>query len=125
MLAFSLISWLSFITTTIAFAAFLIVILGAGNMVSVYWPKRIDPGQPRSQVISKAAGYSALLTFVFIALFVGIAVLGVKKWDFQWFPLALGVATLLLALKLYSFWSDRAVNYLQDHLEDMSSELCS
>lgn len=125
MMAFSLISRLSFVTTTIAFAAFLIVILGAGNMISVYWPKRIDPSQPRSQVISKAAGYSALLTFVFIALFVGIAVLGVRKWDLEWFPLALGAVALLLALKLYSTWSNRAVAYVQDHLEEMSSELCS
>jgi len=125
MMAFSLISWLSFATTTIAFAAFLIIVLGAGNMVSVYWPRRIDPSQPRSQVISKAAGYSALLTLVLIAVFVGLAVFGVWKWDLEWFPLALGAATLLLALKLYSYWSDRAVNYVQDHLEEMSSELCS
>lgn len=125
LIAFSLISWFSFVTTTVAFAAFLIIILGAGNMVSVYWPKRIDPNQPRSRVISKAAGYSTLLILAFMTLFVGIAVLGVRKWELEWFPFGLSVAALLLALKLYSTWSNRAVNYLQDHLEEMSSELCS
>jgi hypothetical protein len=125
MVAFSLITWLSFATTTIAFSAFLLMILGAGNMVSVYWPKRIDPTQPRSQVISKAAAYASLLTFVPIALFGGIGVVVVEVWKLEWFPLALSAATLLLALQLYSYWSRRAVNYLQDHLEEVASELCS
>jgi hypothetical protein len=125
MLAFSLITWLSFVTTTIAFVAFLLMALGAGNMVSVYWPKRVDPTVTRSQVISKAAGYASLLSFVPIALFGGISAVVSQVWNLDWFPLALSVATLLLALKLYSFWSRRAVNYLQDHLEEMASELCS
>jgi ABC-2 type transport system permease protein len=125
MIAFSLITWLSFVTTTIAFVAFLLMILGAGNMISVYWPKRIDPTQPRSQVISKAAGYASLLTFLPIALFVGMGLVAVQVWELKWFPLALSVATLLLGLKLYSYWSQRAVNYLRDRLEEMSSELSS
>jgi ABC-2 type transport system permease protein len=125
MIAFSLITWLSFVTTTIAFAAFLLMILGAGNMISVYWPKRIDPTQPRSQVISKAAGYASLLTFLPIALYAGIGLVVVQVWEIEWFPLALSVATLLLALKLYSYWSQRAVNYLRDRLEEMASELSS
>src|SRR5438477_78525 len=64
MLAFSLIPWLSFATTTIAFVAFLLMALGAGNMVSVYWPRRIDATMTRSQVISKAAAYTSLLSFI-------------------------------------------------------------
>jgi hypothetical protein len=125
LLAFSLIPWLSFVTTTIAFVAFLLMALGAGNMVSVYWPKRIDATVTRSQVISKAAGYASLLSFIPIALYGAISVVVSRFWNLEWFPLALSVATLLLALKLYSYWSRRAVNYLRDHLEDMASELCS
>ena len=125
MMALSLITWLSFATTTIAFVAFLLMILGAGNMISVYWPKRIDSTLTRSQVTSKAASYASLLSFVPIVLFGGIGLVVVKIWRLDWFPLVLSVATLLLALKLYSYWSQRAVNYLQDHLEEMSSELCS
>jgi len=125
MLVFSLIPWLSFATTTIAFFAFLLMALGAGNMVSVYWPKRIDATVTRSQVISKAAGYASLLSFIPIALFGGISAVVSLVWGLDWFPLALSVATLLLALKLYSYWSRRAESYLLDHLEEIASELCS
>jgi hypothetical protein len=125
LLAFSLITWLSFIATTVAFIAFLLMALGAGNLISVYWPKRIDSSATRSQVISKAASYASIFSFLPIALFIGAIVLVTRAWNLDWLPLAMSMGALLVALKLYSYWLQRAVNYLQDHLEDMASELCS
>src|SRR5205807_10630089 len=73
----------------------------------------------------RSSDLASLLSFLFIVVYGGVSVAVAQFWNLDWFPLALSVATLLLALVLYSYWSRRAVNYLRDHLEEMTTELRS
>src|SRR5262249_28728768 len=74
-LFFRHVSWDMLAAITTGFLTLLIIYLGAGNVISVYWPKRIDLTQMKSRMTSSAAGFASLLVMLPTAAIVGIIVL--------------------------------------------------
>jgi hypothetical protein len=108
---------------TAGFFSLLIIHLGAGNLFSVYWPKRIEFTQMNSRMASSAAGFASLLVLLPVVAVTGSVVFATWFWNLSWLPLAAGVAGLALSLKIYSSLSDRAATYAQDHLEEIAGTL--
>lgn len=110
-------------TVTVAFFAVLILQLAAGNLISVYWPKRIELTQMSSKMSSNAAGFASLLVILPIMAVFGLIGLAAWNWQLSWLPLVLGIALLAGGYKLYSVLLDRAVAYTYDHIEEISGNL--
>jgi hypothetical protein len=108
---------------TSGFLCLLIIHLGAGNLFSVYWPKRIELTQLNSRMSSGAAGFASLLVLFPLAATVGIVIFATWFWKLTWLPLVAGLAGLALSLKIYSVLSSRAASYAQDHLEEIAGTL--
>ena len=108
---------------TAGFLCVLIIHLGAGNLFSVYWPKRIEFAQVNSRMSSGAAGFASLLVLLPLAATVGIVVLATWYWKLTWLPLVAGLVGLAISLKIYSWLSNWAARYAQDHLEEIAGTL--
>jgi hypothetical protein len=117
------VSVLTLIAVTAAFLSLLIVQLGAGSLLSVYWPKRIDMTQVNSRMASSAAGFASLLVTLPMAGVTGIVILATWYWNLPWLPLVAGLAGLAVSLRLYSYLLNKAAAYAQDHLEEIATEL--
>jgi hypothetical protein len=111
------------LAVTSGFLCLLIIHLAAGNLFSVYWPKRIELTQVNSRMSSGAAGFASLLVLLPIAATVGIVVFATWYWKLTWLPLVAGLVGLALSLKIYSVLSNRAASYAQDHLEEIAGTL--
>jgi hypothetical protein len=110
-------------TVTAGFFAGLILQLGAGNLFSVYWPKRVDLAQMSSRMTSSTAGFTSLLIILPFTAVYGMAIFAAKFWHLPWLPLALSLATLAVELKLYSYVLNRTVDYTYDHIEEIAGNL--
>jgi hypothetical protein len=110
-------------TVTVAFFAVLILQLAAGNLISVYWPKRIELTQMSSKMSSNAAGFASLLVILPVMAVFGLIGLAAWNWQLSWLPLVLGIGLLAGGYKLYSVLLDRAVAYTYDHIEEISGNL--
>jgi hypothetical protein len=110
-------------TVTIGFFAVLIVQLGAGNLFSVYWPKRIELTRMNSRMASTASGVAALLVILPVGAIGGAVGLAAWYWHLPWLPLVAGLIGLAAALMLYSHLLNRTVNYSHDHLEEITAAL--
>lgn len=117
------ISWYMFLAVTAGFFCILIIQIGAGSVISVYWPKRIEPAQMSSRLVSQAAGLASLLVTLPVAAIAGIVVFATWLWHLNWLPLAAGLAGLALSLKIYSWLLDWAVRHAYDHLEEIAGTL--
>jgi hypothetical protein len=105
------------------FFGLLIIHLGAGNLFSVYWPKRIEFAQMSSRMTSGAAGFAAFLVLLPTMAVVGLVVLGAWLLKLSWLPLAAGLAGLGLSLAVYSWLTGWAVRHAEGHLEEIAGEL--
>ncbi len=108
---------------TAGFFSLLIIHLAAGNLFSVYWPKRIEFTQVNTRMASSAAGFASMLVVLPLVAVIGIVVLATWFWKLTWLPLVAGLAALAVSLKIYSWLSNRAANYAQDHLEEIAGAL--
>jgi hypothetical protein len=117
------VGFLQVATVTVGFFAVLVIELGAGNLISVYWPKRIELAQMSSRMASNAAGFASLLVVLPLMAIWGMIAFLAWNWQLPWLPLALGVAILFAGFKLYSWLVDRAVAYTYDHLEEIAGNL--
>ncbi len=108
---------------TAGFLCLLIIHLGAGNLFSVYWPKRIELTQMSSRMVSGAAGLASVLVLLPVSAIIGTVILATLYWKLSWLPLAAGLAGLALSLKVYSWLSNWAARYAQDHLEEIAGTL--
>jgi hypothetical protein len=72
---------------------------------------------------SSAAGFASLLVLLPMVAATGIVVFATWYWKLSWLPLAAGVAGLALSLKIYSWLSNWAATYAQDHLEEIAGTL--
>jgi hypothetical protein len=122
-IAIAHIDLLNVATVTVGFFAILILQLGAGNLISVYWPKRIELSQMNSKMASNAAGFASLLVVLPVMAISGMIAFVAWYWKLPWLPLVLGIAVLAGGLKLYSFLLDRTVAYTNDHIEEISGNL--
>ncbi len=110
-------------TVTAAFFAVLVIQLGAGNLCSVYWPKRIELTRMNSRMASSAAGLASLLVALPVGAISGAVGVAAWHWKLPWLPLVAGLIGLALAFVLYSHLLNRAVSYSYDHLEEIASTL--
>ncbi|HWX54995.1 MAG TPA: hypothetical protein VN176_10445 [Verrucomicrobiae bacterium] len=111
------------VAVTAGFLSLLTINLGAGNVMSVYWPKRIDFTKMTTRMTSSASGFAALLVLAPMAGVSGIVVFATWYWKLSWLPLVAGLAGLALSLKIYSWLLNWAVRHAGEHLEEISSEL--
>ena len=117
------ISWTMFAAITAGFLSILTILLGAGNVISVYWPKRIEPTQMTSRLVSQAAGLAAMLITLALAAPAGLIVLAAWYWNLDWLPLVAGLAGLAASLKIYSWLLTWATRHAHDHLEELAGTL--
>jgi hypothetical protein len=117
------ISWSMFLAITAGYLGILIILLGAGNVISVYWPKRIEPAQMTSRIVSQAAGLAALLITVALAAPAALVVLAARYFDLSWLPLVAGLVGLAASLKIYSWLLTWATRHAYDHLEELAGTL--
>jgi hypothetical protein len=110
-------------TVTVGFLAMLMLQLGAGNLISVYWPKRIELTQMNSKMASTAAGIASLLVIFPLAAIGGVIAFAAWYWQLSWLPLLLGSVIFFMALKIYSLLLDRTVAYTYDHIEQIAGNL--
>ncbi len=115
--------WSMFVAITAGFFSLMIIHLGAGNVISVYWPKRVEIAQMKSRMTSSAAGFASLLVMLPTAAIIGLVVLGTLFFKLSWLPLAAGLAGLVLSLMLYSWLSAWAVRHAEAHLEEIAGTL--
>jgi hypothetical protein len=108
---------------TAGFFAMLIIHLGAGNLFSVYWPKRIEFLQMSSRMTSSAAGFASLLVLLPTAAAIGAVTLATWFWKLSWLPLPAGLAGLALSFVIYSRLTDWAVRHAEGHLEEIAGAL--
>lgn len=114
---------LMLVAVSAGFLSLLIVQLGAGSLLSVYWPKRIDMTQVNSRMASSAAGFASLLVTLPMAGITGIVIGVAWYWNLLWLPLVAALAGLAVSLKLYSYLLNKAAGYAHDHLEEIATEL--
>jgi hypothetical protein len=110
-------------TVTVGFFAVLILQLGAGNLFSVQWPKRVDLTQMSSRMASSAAGFASLLVILPLMAVFGLVGFAASYWQIPWLTLAFDVALLAAGLKLYSYFLDRAAAYTYAHIEEIAGNL--
>jgi hypothetical protein len=108
---------------TAAFFAVLVVQFSAGNLISVYWPRRIELTQMNSKMVSNAAGMTGMLIMLALSGIGGLVAALTWAWQLPWLPLAACVAILVASIKLYFYLLDRAARYAWEHIEEISGNL--
>jgi hypothetical protein len=111
------------LTVTVVFLTVLVVQLSAGNLISVYWPRRIELTQMSSKLSSNAAGLVSMLVFLPLGAVIGGVTLAARYWQLPWLPLLCAVVALAASLKLHSFLLDRAVRHTWEHIEEITGNL--
>jgi hypothetical protein len=110
-------------TVTVGFLAILVVQLGAGNLVSVYWPKRIELAKMNSKMVSNAAGLASLLVMLPLMAIAGVVAFASWYWQLPWLPLLCGLIILAASLKVYLYLLDRSAQYAWQHIEEITGNL--
>jgi len=108
---------------TVAFFAILVIQFGVGDLVSIYWPKRVELTQMNSKVVSNAAGIASLLVMLAVSTMAGMVALVAWYLQLPWLPLLFSLAILAASLKLYSYLLDRAARYIWEHIEEITGNL--
>ncbi|HKD46002.1 MAG TPA: hypothetical protein VKD24_10095 [Candidatus Angelobacter sp.] len=117
------IPWTMFLAITAGFLCILTLLMGAGSVISVYWPKRIEPAQMSSRLVSQAAGLASFVVTLLVMAVTSIVVFTSWYWKLPWLPLLAGLVGLALSLKLYSYLLTWAVRHAEDHLEEIAGTL--
>jgi len=123
LVAIARVSLLQVATVTVGFFSVLVIQLAAGNVASVHWPKRIDLTQMASRMASTAAGFASLLVVLPLIALWGMIGFAAWYWRLPWLSLVMGCAILAAALKLYSYFLDRAAAYTYAHIEEIAGNL--
>jgi hypothetical protein len=110
-------------TVTVGFFAMLVIQLSAGNMFSLYWPKRVDLTQMNSRMASNTAGLASLMVILPMAALWGLIGFFSWNWHLPWLPLVLGLVILAGSFQLYSYFLDRAAAYTYAHIEEIAGNL--
>jgi ABC-2 type transport system permease protein len=108
---------------TVAFFAVLVVQLGAGNLISVYWPKRIELTQMSSKMASNAAGLATMLVMLVLTAIGGMIAFATWALQLSWLPLLASAAILVASVKIYSYVLERAARYIWEHVEEITGNL--
>ena len=114
---------LSLAIITVTFLAIMLLQFGVGNMVSVYWPKRIELTRMGSKMTSNASGLAALAVMLAVGAVCGMVALITWQWNLPWFPLPAALAGLAGSYKLYSYMLDASARYAYEHIEQITGNL--
>jgi len=123
LLAISHLPWLPFAGITVSFITVLVVQFGAGNLFSVWWPKKVDLSQMSSRTVSPAAGLASMLVILPVGMIVGSVLMASYFLEIPWLPLAAGLVLLAIIIRLYFYSLDRAARYIQEHMEEIEQTL--
>ena len=123
MVSVSHISLFPFAGITISFITVLIIQLGAGNLFSAWWPKKVDLSQMTSRTVSSAAGYASLLVILPVGALVAIVTLASYFLEWPWLPPLIGVILLAVVIKLYFLVLNRTASYIYGHIEEIEQTL--
>lgn len=115
--------WAMFFAISAGFMCVLIIQIGTGSVVSVYWPKKIDLMRMNSRVASTSAGLASLLVNLPLAVVIAIVVFASLFWKLHWLPPLAGLAGIPLAIAIYFLCLNWAVRYACDNSEKISQEL--
>jgi hypothetical protein len=123
LLAISNLPWLPFAGITVSFVTVLVVQFGAGNLFSVWWPKKVDLSQMSSRTVSPAAGFASMLVIIPVGMIAGSVMMASYFMKLPWLPLVAGVVLLAIVIRLYFYTLDRAARYIQEHFEEIEQTL--
>jgi hypothetical protein len=115
--------WLSFAGITVSFVTVLVVQFGAGNLFSVWWPKKVDLSQMSSRTVSPAAGFASMLVILPVGMIAGSVMMASYFMKLPWLPLVAGLVLLAIIIRLYFYTLDRAARYIQEHCEEIEQTL--
>lgn len=121
--AISHVPLLSAATVTLTFFSVLLVQLGAGNLFSVYWPKRIELTQMNSRMVSTAAGFASMLVTLPLIVLGGMVIFVSSYWQLWWLPPLCVLLILGASFKLYSYLLNRSAHYTWEHIEEITGNL--
>jgi hypothetical protein len=122
-LFFRHVPWNMFVAITAGFLALVIIHLGAGTVISVFWPKRVEVAQMKSRMTSSAAGLASLLIMLPTGAVIALVVLGTWSLQLGWLPLVAAVLGLVFSIQIYRWLSAWAVRHAEAHLEEIASQL--
>ena len=108
---------------TVGFLAIMFLQFGAGNLVSVYWPKRIELTRMSSKMSSNASGLVFLGVVIAVAAVCGIVAFITWQWQLPWLPLPAALAALIGSYKFYSYLLDVSAHYAFQHIEQITGNL--
>jgi len=111
------------ITITAGFYCVLILQLAVGNMVSVYWPKRVEFAQVTSRSTSSAAGFASLLVIMPVMIIGGMVVFLTAYAQITWLPMAAGLIGLTISAGAYYWLTQLAVGHAEATLEKIAGDL--
>jgi len=94
-------------------------------VISVYWPKKVEPAQMSSRMTSQAAGLASLIVNLPLMALIGLVVLATWMWHLTWLPLVAGLVGFAASIKLFSVLLNWAERYALEHLEDIAGKLTS
>jgi hypothetical protein len=108
---------------TVVFGAIMLLQFGVGNLVSVYWPKRIELARMSSKMNSNASGLASLAVVIGVAAVCGMVAFITWQWDLPWLPLPAALVALAGSYKFYSYLLDVSVRYAFQHIEQITGNL--
>ena len=111
------------VAVTAGFLSILVIQLGAGSLLSVYWPKRIEFTQMSSRMVSSASGLASLLIILPVAAINAVVIFATVYLHLSWLPLVASLVGLAVSLKIYSLLVNWAVRHAEEHLEEIASQL--
>lgn len=111
------------VTVTAGFFCVAILQLAVGNVVSVYWPKRVEFTQVTSRSTSSAAGFASLLVIMPVMIIGGMVVFITSYAQVTWLPMAAGFTGLVIAVIAYHWLTQWAVRHAEENLEQIAGEL--
>ncbi len=100
-----------------------LTVVGAGNLVSVWYPMGIVYGELEARKVSSVAVLVSLLCQMAVAGSLWLVFHVAGRWDLDWLPLVAFLVLILAALKFYLFSLSTASKYAWNHSEQIVVEL--
>jgi len=123
LLIFRPVSWEMLAAISLGFLSLVIIYLGSGNVISVYWPKRIEFAQMKSRMTSSASGFAALLVMLPTTAIIAVVVAATWSLGLRWLPLIASIVGLAASIRIYQWLSVWAARHAEAHLEEIAGQL--
>ena len=117
------ITLVEFLNTVLGAGMFALGIAAAGNLLSVWFPKKIDPGKFNTKNASEAATFIGLLVFGMMGGLWFLANLVGRWYQNPWLALAMLAGIMAVLSAVYYGTLVMSANYLEKNLDKLSEEL--